>query len=147
MYIYNVYCNNIYVIIVHIIHYIYIHIYTISQIYSVQTCLTYLRSQLQKLLISKQMNSQQWRKKTLFASSSVVDCVSACSAAAETEGNSGWFERCRPEKLHSFKQSCKLAWCEEFWCSFELSQNRLLCMVLAHKQCTCPWPIWSWGHG
>lgn len=72
----------------------YIHVHAISQIYNAQTCLTYLQSQLQKLLMSKQTHSQQWQKKTLLATSFVVDSVSACSAAAEAESNLNWFGRC-----------------------------------------------------
>ena len=41
----------------------------ISQICSGQTCLNFFQSQLQK---SKQMNSQQWRKKTIFATDWII---------------------------------------------------------------------------
>lgn len=112
------------------------------------------------LLMSKQIYSQQWKKKTLLATSSLTDRLSACCSVAETEKNSGVSGRCRPGKLHSFKQLFKLAWSEDSWCSFDYSQSRLLWMVLAigsgpvdcllsidHKQSTCPETIWPWGHG
>ncbi len=52
--------------------------------------------------MSKQINSQPWKKKMLLATSSLTDSLFACCSVAETERKLGVSGRCRSGKLHSY---------------------------------------------